>query len=87
MFPTFLIKGVGFLILRAPLLVLPSLNSLTCSPNLGSNSLSKSFWKIKAPSIVKALIWTAILHRINTNDLLQTRRPNKDLSPDVCMKF
>lgn len=57
---------------------------LTRSP-LGSNILFKYFWKIKAPSDVKNFVWTAELNRINTNDFLQTRRPNKALSPNVCM--
>ena len=58
---------------------------LSRSSNPTSVILSNFFWKIKAPSKVKAFVWTAVLNRINTNDLLQIRRPNKALSPNVCV--
>lgn len=46
---------------------------------------TKSFWKTKIPSKVKAFVWTAILNKININDLLQSWTLNKVLSPDVCV--
>lgn len=32
---------------------------------------------------VKVFAWTAVLDRVNTNDPLQSRRPNDALSPKV----
>ena len=42
-------------------------------------------WKSKAPSKVKALIWLVANGKVNTNDMLQLRRPYKSLSLHWCI--
>ena len=56
---------------------------LTHSLNTTSFHLDKPIWKSKVPSKVKSFIWTVVLNRINTNDILQVRRPHKAISPYV----
>ena len=58
---------------------------LTSSPNIDRFLLDKPIWKSKSPSKVKAFVWTAVLNRINTNDMLQKRRPLMALSPNMCI--
>ncbi|RVW92046.1 Retrovirus-related Pol polyprotein from transposon RE1 [Vitis vinifera] len=41
------------------------------------------FWKSKVPSKVKAFAWLGAHKKVNTNDMLQLRRPFKTLSPDL----
>ena len=42
-------------------------------------------WNSKVSSKVKAFAWLVALKNVNTNDLLQLRRPFKTLSPDWCI--
>ena len=42
-------------------------------------------WNSKVSSKVKAFAWLVTLKKVNTNDLLQLRRPFKTLSPDWCI--
>ena len=58
---------------------------LTHSLNTTSFHLDKPIWMSKTPSRVKSFIWTAVLNKINTNDILQVQRPHKAISPDVCV--
>ena len=58
---------------------------LTSSANIERFLLDKFIWKSKSPSKVKAFVWTAVLNRINTNDMLQKRRPLMALSPNMCI--
>lgn len=41
-------------------------------------------WKSNTPVKVKSFAWLVALKRVNTNDMLQLRRPYKALSTDVC---
>ncbi|RVW63564.1 Transposon TX1 uncharacterized 149 kDa protein [Vitis vinifera] len=41
-------------------------------------------WKSQVPFKVKAFIWLVAHKKVNTNDLLQLRRPHKAISPDIC---
>ncbi|RVW26228.1 Transposon TX1 uncharacterized 149 kDa protein [Vitis vinifera] len=41
-------------------------------------------WKSQVPFKVKAFVWLVAHKKVNTNDLLQLRRPHKALSPDIC---
>ena len=48
--------------------------------------LSTNFvWKSKAPSKVKAFAWLVVHKKVNTNDMLQVRRPYKSLSSHWCL--
>ena len=48
--------------------------------------LSTNFvWKSKALSKVKAFVWLVVHKKVNTNDMLQVRRPYKSLSPHWCI--
>lgn len=49
------------------------------------NNLLSSFWKAKLPYKVKIIIWIVVLNKINSNDLLQTRRPHKTVPPNICV--
>lgn len=61
----------------------PSL-SLTHSPISFQFPLSKVLWNPKVPSKVKAFVWSRVLEKSNSNNVLQIRRPSKALSPAVC---
>ena len=65
------IGGVGLLVLHDPLMRKSDFKFLTSSPNRESFLLDKPIWKLIVPFKVKFLIWTAVLNRINTNDMLQ----------------
>lgn len=42
-------------------------------------------WKAEFPSQIQAFIWRGFLNKINTNDLMQLRRPAITFSPDICV--
>ncbi|RVW15726.1 putative ribonuclease H protein [Vitis vinifera] len=45
---------------------------------------TKFVWKSQVPFKVKAFIWLVAHKKVNTNDLLQLRRPYKAISPNIC---
>ncbi|KAJ9689230.1 hypothetical protein PVL29_014744 [Vitis rotundifolia] len=45
---------------------------------------TKCAWKSQVPFKVKSFVWLVAHKKVNTNDLLQLRRPYKALSPDIC---
>ncbi|RVW16207.1 Transposon TX1 uncharacterized 149 kDa protein [Vitis vinifera] len=45
---------------------------------------TKFVWNSQVPFKVKSFIWLVAHKKVNTNDLLQLRRPYKALSPDIC---
>ena len=45
----------------------------------------KMIWKIGTPSKVKIFSWLAAWNRVNTCDLLQSKRPNLAISPSWCI--
>ena len=45
---------------------------------------TKFIWNSQVPFKVKSFAWLVVHKKVNTNDLLQLRRPNKALSPDIC---
>ena len=45
---------------------------------------TKCVWKSQVPFKVKSFIWLVAHKKVNTNDLLQLRRPYKALGPDIC---
>ena len=53
-------------------------------PDLSPFSPTKFVWNFQVPFKVKAFIWLVAYKKVNTNDLLQLRRPHKALSPDIC---
>ena len=46
---------------------------------------TKFIWKSKVLLKVKAFVWIVAHKKVNTNDMLQLRRPSKALSPDWCI--
>ncbi|RVW35470.1 Transposon TX1 uncharacterized 149 kDa protein [Vitis vinifera] len=44
---------------------------------------TKFVWKSQVPFKVKAFVWLMAHKKVNTNELLQLRRPHKALSPDI----
>ncbi|RVW60989.1 putative ribonuclease H protein [Vitis vinifera] len=44
---------------------------------------TKFVWKSQVPFKVKAFVWLVAHKKVNTNDLLQLRRPHKAISPDI----
>ena len=53
-------------------------------PGLSPFFLTKFVWNCQVPFKVKAFVWLVAHKKVNTNDLLQLRRPRKALSPDIC---
>ena len=53
-------------------------------PDLSPFSPTKFVWNFQVPFKVKAFVWLVAYKKVNTNDLLQLRRPHKALSPDIC---
>ncbi|RVW20057.1 LINE-1 retrotransposable element ORF2 protein, partial [Vitis vinifera] len=54
-------------------------------PDKRSWSLFLQFvWNAQVPFKVKSFVWLVAHKKVNTNDLLQLRRPYKALSPDIC---
>ncbi|RVX05736.1 Transposon TX1 uncharacterized 149 kDa protein [Vitis vinifera] len=49
-----------------------------------SNFPSKFVWNSQVPFKVKSFVWLVAHKKVNTNDMLQVRRPYKALSPDIC---
>ncbi|RVX05595.1 Transposon TX1 uncharacterized 149 kDa protein [Vitis vinifera] len=60
---------------------------LTLSQSYGSpqNFPSKFVWNSQVPFKVKSFVWLVAHKKVNTNDMLQVRRPYKALSPDICI--
>ena len=52
--------------------------------NLSPLFPTKFVWNSQVPFKVKAFAWLVAHKKVNTNDLLQLRRPHKALSPDIC---
>ena len=48
-----------------------------------SSKLPIDFWD-RLDSQVKSFVWLVAHKKVNTNDLLQLKRPHKALSPDIC---
>ncbi|RVW71380.1 putative ribonuclease H protein [Vitis vinifera] len=46
---------------------------------------SKFVWDSQIPFKVQSFIWLVAHKKVNTNDMLQVRRPYKALSPDICI--
>ncbi|RVX01391.1 LINE-1 retrotransposable element ORF2 protein [Vitis vinifera] len=59
-----------------------SLDDLYLSP---SDFSSKFVWNSQVPFKVKSFVWLVAHKKVNTNDMLQVRRPYKALSPDICI--
>ena len=45
---------------------------------------TKFVWNSQVPFKVKSFVWLVAHKKVNTNDLLQLRRPHKAFSPDIC---
>ena len=60
---------------------------LTLSQFSGSPQVfpSKFVWKSQVPFKVKSFVWLVAHKKVNTNDMLQLKRPYKALSPDICI--
>ncbi|RVW90069.1 putative ribonuclease H protein [Vitis vinifera] len=46
---------------------------------------SKFVWNSQVPFKVQSFIWLVAHKKVNTNNMLQVRRPYKALSPDICI--
>ena len=46
---------------------------------------SKFVWNSQVSFKVKSFVWLMTHNKVNTNDMLQMRRPYKALSPDICI--
>ena len=46
---------------------------------------TKFIWNSQVPFKIKSFVWLVAHKKVNTNDMLQLRRPYKALSPDICM--
>ncbi|RVW98616.1 hypothetical protein CK203_032145 [Vitis vinifera] len=46
---------------------------------------SKFVWNSQVPFKVKSFVWFVAHKKVNTNDMLQVRRPYKTLSLDICI--
>ena len=59
---------------------------LTLSQFSGSPPVfpTKFIWNSQVPFKVKSFVWLVVHKKVNTNDLLQLRRPYKALSLDIC---
>ena len=62
---------------------------LTLSQFSGSPQVfpSKFIWKSQVSFKVKSFVWLVAHKKVNTNDILQLRRPYKALSPDICILY
>ncbi|KAJ9693399.1 hypothetical protein PVL29_012251 [Vitis rotundifolia] len=58
--------------------------ALSQMPDLSPTFPTKFVWNSPVPFKVKAFVWLVAHKKVNTNDLLQLRRPHKALSPDIC---
>ncbi|RVW66522.1 putative ribonuclease H protein [Vitis vinifera] len=52
---------------------------------ISSELSSKFVWNSQVPFKVKSFVWLVAHKKVNTNDMLQVRRPYKALSPDICI--
>ena len=59
-----------------------TLSQFFCSPQVFP---SKLVWKSQVPFKVKSFVWLVAHKKVNTNDMLQLRRPYKALSLDICI--
>ncbi|RVW27936.1 Transposon TX1 uncharacterized 149 kDa protein [Vitis vinifera] len=59
-----------------------SLDGVHLSPSVFP---SKFVWNSQIPFKVQSFIWLVAHKKVNTNDMLQVRRPYKALSPDICI--
>ncbi|KAJ9685201.1 hypothetical protein PVL29_017293 [Vitis rotundifolia] len=48
---------------------------------------SKFVWKSQVPFKVRSFVWLVAHKKVNSNDMLQLRRPYKALSPDICFLY
>ncbi|RVW92839.1 LINE-1 retrotransposable element ORF2 protein [Vitis vinifera] len=46
---------------------------------------TKLVWNSQVPFKIKSFVWLVAHKKVNTNDMLQLRRPYKAISPDICM--
>ncbi|RVX22620.1 putative ribonuclease H protein [Vitis vinifera] len=46
---------------------------------------TKLVWNSQVLFKIKSFVWLVAHKKVNTNDMLQLRRPSKALSPDICM--
>ena len=63
--------------------------ALSEMPDLSPLFSTKFVWNSQIPFKVKSFVWLVAHKKVNTNDLLQLRRPYKTLSPDIyklCIK-
>ena len=58
--------------------------SLIDNPDAPSFSPSYQIWKAKVPTKVKMMVWSVAHRKINTNDMVQKRRPNMALFLEWC---
>ncbi|KAJ9689257.1 hypothetical protein PVL29_014768 [Vitis rotundifolia] len=58
--------------------------ALSQMPDLSPTFPTKFVWNSLVPFKVKAFVWLVAHKKVNTNDLLQLRRPHKVLCPDIC---
>lgn len=61
----------------------PFFEYLTTNPHHSPFPLHSFIWKAKVPHKVWAFSWTAVLDRVNTNNLQRRRRPNMAILLDV----
>ncbi|KAL6323572.1 hypothetical protein AAG906_039157 [Vitis piasezkii] len=59
--------------------------SLSQSSGSPQDFPSKYVWNSQVPFKVKSFVWLVAHKKVNTNDMLQVRRPYKALSPDICI--
>ena len=59
--------------------------ALSSSSNLTLFQPARFLWEAKASLKVKAFAWLVAHRKVNTNDLLQVRRPFKSLNPQWCI--
>ncbi|KAJ9678120.1 hypothetical protein PVL29_022881 [Vitis rotundifolia] len=52
---------------------------------LPSDFPTRIVWNSQVPLKVKSFVWLVAHKKVNTNGMLQLRRPYKALSPDICM--
>ncbi|RVW84964.1 hypothetical protein CK203_039503 [Vitis vinifera] len=57
--------------------------ALSEMPDLSPLFSTKFVWNSQIPFKVKSFVWLVAHKKVNTNDLLQLRRPYKTLSPDI----
>ncbi|KAJ9678262.1 hypothetical protein PVL29_022997 [Vitis rotundifolia] len=46
---------------------------------------SKFVWKSQVPFKMRSFVWLVAHKKVNSNDMLQLRRPYKALNPDICV--